>query len=116
MFVFFVVSVIPIKPHNGNAVCPLGTVQYFCTANYDELGWKFNGTGIALYRRTGNTYSANNTILKTAPGEITGKHITSTATIESVLIEYDGLSIECNDIGGVASQKIRVEGTCTKCS
>ena len=107
-------SVKPTRPYNGNPVCPLGTVEYLCTANYDELGWVFNGTRIALYKPTGKISYSNSTILETTLGESTesdvGKHITSTATIESVQIDYEGLLIECYDIGGVASQEIRVEG------
>ena len=122
MIVFSVVSVIPTKPrhHNGNAVCPLGTVEYFCTANYDELGWIFNGTRIALYRSTGKTSCSDSTILETAldkPTHNAGKHtLTSTATIESVQIEYNGLLIECYDIGGVDSQEIRVKGIRVVCA
>ena len=109
----YIVSVTPIEPHNGNAVCPFGTVKYFCTANYDEIGWIFNGTRIVLYTPTA-TYSDSTSILETTLGDSTesdaGKHITSTATIKNVQIEYDGLLIECYDIGGKAHQVIQVEG------
>ena len=106
-----VVSISQTKPQNGIDVCPLESVEYSCTANYDELGWYFNRTAYALYRPTGRTRDSNSTIFKTELLYSNDEQISATATIESVLIEYNGLLIECHDIGGVAIQEIKVEGT-----
>ena len=108
---FSVVSISQTKPQNGTDVCPLESAEYTCTANYDELGWYFNGTAYALYRPIGRTLDSNSTIFETELLYSNDEQISATATIESVKTEYDGLLIECYDIGGVASKEIKVEGT-----
>ena len=100
------------KPPNRTDVCPLDqSAEYTCTANYDELGWYFNRTAYALYRPTGRTIDSNSTIFKTELLYSNDEQISVKATIEIVKTEYDGLLIECHDIGGVAVQEIQVEGT-----
>ena len=108
---FSVVSISQTKPQNGIDVCPLESVEYICTANYDELGWYFNRTVYALYRPTGRTIDSNSTIFKTELLYSNDEQISANATIETVNIEYDGLLIECHDISGVAIKEIQVEGT-----
>ena len=105
------VSISQTKPPNRTDVCPLESVEYTCTANYDELGWYFNRNW-ALYRPTGRTYGYSNiTIFETELVSSNNVQILSNATIKNVSVEYDGLSIECHDIGDVpASKKIQVEG------
>ena len=106
-----VVSISQTKPLNGIDVCPLESAEYTCTANYDELGWYFN-RNCALYRPTGRTSSySNSTIFETELVSSNDEQILSNATIKNVSIEYDGLPIECHDIGGVpASLIIQLKG------
>ena len=106
-------SLLQTEPSNGLAVCPLEAVQYICTANYDELVWYFDRKEYALHRPTGVTIYSNSTIFETELLYSDDEQISANATIEIVKTEYDGLLIECHDIGGEATQKIRVEGTCT---
>lgn len=110
VFLYTIVSLSQQISGNRLAVCPLETVKYICTANYDELIWYFNRTIYELYGPNGRISYSNDTILKTDLFSNTDIQITSTAEIESVLPEYNGLFIECYDIGGVDSEEIRVEG------